>query len=169
MNNEALKQLGIGQVATMFGIAAVAGQFAEALVGKEVLSVAEAQTVLTKIAEELRNDGDKENGKYAKPAYMIANQIDQRAIALKAKFCRDGLISTSLFWFSRCNGRWWRAAIVFYFPLWAGEQIGVDYTTAGASVLGEKLQGRGLVKRLRRSRRGPGCNARDESLTKCRS
>jgi hypothetical protein len=38
MNNEALKQLGIGQVATMFGIAAVAGQFAEALVGKEVLS-----------------------------------------------------------------------------------------------------------------------------------
>jgi hypothetical protein len=70
----------------MFGIVAVAGQFAEALVGKKVFSVAEAQTVLTKIAEELRNDGDKENGKYAKPAYMIAGQIDERAIDLRAKF-----------------------------------------------------------------------------------
>lgn len=86
MSTEALKQLGIAQVATMFGIAAVAGQITEALVGKQVLSVAEAQTVLTRIADELRNDGDGENGKWAKPAYMIANQIDQRAIALKAKF-----------------------------------------------------------------------------------
>ena len=75
-----------GQVATMFSIVAVAGQFAEALIAKEIFSVAEAQTVLTKIADELRNDGDKENGKYAKPAYMIAGQIDERAIALKAKF-----------------------------------------------------------------------------------
>lgn len=76
-----------GQVATMFGIVAVAGQFAETLVSKGILTVAEAQSTLSNIAEELRNDGDaNEGGKYAKPAFMIASELDERAVKLAAKF-----------------------------------------------------------------------------------
>jgi hypothetical protein len=65
MNDQALKYIVDGQVSTMFGIVAVARQFAETLVSKGILSVAEAQSTLSNIAEELRNDGDANDGKYA--------------------------------------------------------------------------------------------------------
>ncbi len=82
MIQESLK----GQMSTTFGIVAVAGQFAETLVSNGILSVAEAQSTLSNIAEELRNDGDANDGKYAKSAFRIANELDQRAIKLAAKF-----------------------------------------------------------------------------------
>jgi hypothetical protein len=86
MSAEALRELIKGQVAAMFAIVAVAGQFAETLVNKGVLSVADAQSTLTNIAEELRNDGDRDGGKYADPTFKIANELDKRAIALADKF-----------------------------------------------------------------------------------
>lgn len=86
MTDAALRELGKGQVATMFGIVAVAGQFAETLVSKGILSVAEAQSTLSNIAEELRNDGDADGGKYADATFKIASALDSRAIALAAKF-----------------------------------------------------------------------------------
>jgi hypothetical protein len=93
MSNEAVRQLGLGQVASIFGIIAVASQFAETLVSKKILTVAEAQSTLSNIAEELRNDGDAEDGKYAKPAFVIANELDQRAIDLGRKFPKNPGVS----------------------------------------------------------------------------
>jgi hypothetical protein len=52
----------------MFAIVTVAGQFAEALANKGVLSVSDAQGILAAIAEELRGDGENNGGKYAKPS-----------------------------------------------------------------------------------------------------
>ena len=86
MSDDAMLYLMKGQVSTMFGIVAVAGQFAQTLVSKGVLSVADAQSTLANIAEELRNDGDNDGGKYADPTFRIANELDKRAIALAQKF-----------------------------------------------------------------------------------
>jgi hypothetical protein len=41
---------------------AIAGQFAETLIGRGFLSVAEAQSTLSNIAEEMRDDGDADGG-----------------------------------------------------------------------------------------------------------
>ncbi|MCK1507188.1 hypothetical protein [Bradyrhizobium sp. 18] len=82
MNKQALLKLVEGQVATMFAVVSVAGKVVEGLVAKGCISAADGQAVLTGIAEELRDDGDGENGKCAEPAYRIASELEERAFAL---------------------------------------------------------------------------------------
>ena len=84
-DQDALRLVIKGQTVTMMGIVAVAGQFAETLIRKGVLSVADAQSTLSNIAEELRNDGDANTG-LAEPAFRIAGVLDDRAIAIGKKF-----------------------------------------------------------------------------------
>jgi hypothetical protein len=69
----------------MMAVITVAAVFAEALVKRGVLSAADAQSLLSDIAEEIRNDGDEEAGQLARPSYVIASAIEQRAIALGKK------------------------------------------------------------------------------------
>ncbi|MCK1657131.1 hypothetical protein [Bradyrhizobium sp. 151] len=83
MSEAALRELIKGQVATMMAVVAVAGNVVERLVLKGVLSVEDGRAILSGIAEELRNDGDDDQGKYSDPAYRIANEIEKRAFALK--------------------------------------------------------------------------------------
>lgn len=78
MHEQALRELGRCQVATMLSVVAVAGNLVERLVSKGVLSVEDG---LVEIAEELRTDGDKHRD-YGEPAYRIASDIEQRAFAL---------------------------------------------------------------------------------------
>ena len=80
-----LTLLGHGQAATMMGVVAVAGQFAEMLVRKGVLSVADAQNTLSYMAEELRDYGDANAG-LVDPAFQLAATLDDRAIAIGKKF-----------------------------------------------------------------------------------
>lgn len=89
MSDAVIRELIKGQLATIEAVVAVAGQFAETLVSKGILSVAEAQATLSNIAEELRGDGDLDSGKTARVSYSIANDIDQRAISLAKKFGKD--------------------------------------------------------------------------------
>jgi hypothetical protein len=75
-----------GQTVTMMAVVAVAGQFAETLIRKGVLTVADAQSTLSNIAEELRDDGDADGRQLADPAFRIANDLDARAVAIGEKF-----------------------------------------------------------------------------------
>ena len=69
-----------GQTATMCALVAVAGIFAEVLVRKGLLSADEAKGVLCSMAEEIRDDGDRDGGKTAAASFAIANALDSRAI-----------------------------------------------------------------------------------------
>jgi hypothetical protein len=49
-------------------------------------AVAEAQTFLSNVAEELRDDGDADGGKCSESTFAIANAMDERAIYTGKKF-----------------------------------------------------------------------------------
>jgi hypothetical protein len=63
-----------GQVATTMAVEALAAQLAEILVRKRLLSLTDAQGLLVAIAEELRSDGDRNDGKLANPCCRMASK-----------------------------------------------------------------------------------------------
>lgn len=73
-----------GMAATMMSVVTVAGIFAELLVRQGLLTADEAKGALCAMADEVRDDGNANEGKTALAAFAIAGALDGRAFSLKS-------------------------------------------------------------------------------------
>lgn len=79
---QVIQEISKGQVATMMAVVTVAASVVEGLIKRGVLSVADGQAILGSMAEEIRRDGDEDDGKTSQPSYGIAASIEARAFAM---------------------------------------------------------------------------------------